>query len=70
MKNTKSSKIEMMGTDAIELVIVELDKSETYWKENDYQKMVDIDIYISLVSNMEIRKGKIITLYRLKMLTD
>ena len=30
MKNTKSSMIDMMRKDAIELVIVELDKSETY----------------------------------------
>ena len=58
MHNTKSLKTDMELKDANELETVELDKSETYPKDESYLKM----IYISQVNSMENKKHKLPTL--------
>ena len=56
MINTKSSIGDIKPKHAIKPDIVNLKKSETYLKEKVLPEDGYIDIYISLVSNMEIKK--------------
>lgn len=70
MINTKSSIGDIKPKHAIKPDIVNLKKSETYLKEKVLPEDGYIDIYISLVNNMEMKKDELMTLYGVKISID
>ena len=69
MNNKNSSMIDMKPKDAIKLDIATLDKPKRIAKKNCYPKMIYTDTYIGRVSNMEVKKEKLLTLPGVKIHT-